>query len=55
VERTKELLDEIGVGGDRLEMYYVSGGQGATFAEAATEMTERIRSMGPNPIKAARG
>jgi F420-non-reducing hydrogenase iron-sulfur subunit len=55
VERTKRLLDEIGLGGDRLEMYFVSGGQGATFADAAKEMTERIRSMGPNPIKAARG
>jgi coenzyme F420-reducing hydrogenase delta subunit len=52
VMRAKDTLDEIGIGGERLAMYFVSGGQGGTFAEAAKEMTERIRAMGPNPIKA---
>ncbi|MBC8447776.1 MAG: hydrogenase iron-sulfur subunit [Chloroflexi bacterium] len=51
VLRTKQMLDDIGLGGERLEMYFVSGGQGATFAEVAAEMTERIRSLGPSPIK----
>jgi coenzyme F420-reducing hydrogenase delta subunit len=51
VLRTKKILDDIGLGGERLNMYFVSGGQGATFAAAAKEMTERIRSLGPNPIK----
>ena len=51
VLRTKAMLDDIGLGGDRLEMYFVSGGQGASFARAAEEMTERIRALGPNPIK----
>jgi coenzyme F420-reducing hydrogenase delta subunit len=51
VLRTKKMLDDIGLGGERLDMYFVSGGQGATFADAATEMTERIRALGPNPIK----
>lgn len=55
VLRTKRILDEIGIGGERLEMYFVSGGQGATFAEAAKEMTERIRALGPNPIKKTHG
>lgn len=51
VLRTKQMLDDIGLGGERLDMYFVSGGQGATFAEAAREMTERIRDLGPNPVK----
>jgi len=51
VKATKKLLDEIGLGGDRLEMYFMSGGQGRAFAEAAEEMTERIRQLGPNPLK----
>ena len=51
VLRTKETLDAIGLGGERLDMYFVSGGQGATFADAAKEMTERIRALGPNPVK----
>jgi F420-non-reducing hydrogenase iron-sulfur subunit len=51
VERAKQVLDEIGIGGDRLEMFFVSGGMGVTFAQYAEQMTERIRSLGPNPLK----
>lgn len=51
VERAKKLLDEIGLGGERLNMFFVSGGMGATFAHYAEEMTERIRMLGPNPLK----
>jgi F420-non-reducing hydrogenase iron-sulfur subunit len=47
-------LDDIGLDGDRLEMFFVSGGMGATFAHHAQEMTERIRSLGPNPLKERR-
>jgi coenzyme F420-reducing hydrogenase delta subunit len=50
VEHTKKILDSIGLGGDRLNMYFISGGQGKSFADAATEMTDRIRDLGPNPL-----
>lgn len=55
VEYVKKLLDEIGLGRERLSIYYVSGGQGQAFANAAHEMTARIRRMGPNPIKRLKG
>jgi F420-non-reducing hydrogenase iron-sulfur subunit len=51
VGRTKQLLDEIGLGSGRLEMYFVSGGMGVTFANAVREMTERLRQLGPSPLK----
>ena len=51
VRRAKEILDEIGLGGERLEMFFMSGSQGHTFAMAAQKMVERIRRLGPNPIK----
>jgi coenzyme F420-reducing hydrogenase delta subunit len=51
VERLKKLLDKIGIGGKRLEMYFVSGGMGQTFARVAQEMTERIKTLGPSPLK----
>jgi coenzyme F420-reducing hydrogenase delta subunit len=51
IARTRKLLESIGVEGERLEMYFVSGGQGATFARAAREMTERIEKLGPSPLK----
>ena len=47
----KELLDQIGLGGERLEMYFLSAAEGARFAEIAMEMTERIRELGPNPLR----
>lgn len=47
----RRLLDEIGLGGERLEMYFLSSAEGARFAEIATEMTERIRALGPNPLR----
>jgi coenzyme F420-reducing hydrogenase delta subunit len=51
VSRTRQLLDEIGLNGERLKMYFMSGGQGMTFADAAREMTDRVRDLGPNPLK----
>lgn len=51
VQRAKSLLEQIGIEPERLEMYFVSGGMGATFAEIARDMTERIRELGPNPLK----
>jgi coenzyme F420-reducing hydrogenase delta subunit len=52
VAYVKKLLDEIGIGGERLEMFYMSAGMGERFARIASEMTEKIRDLGPNPTKA---
>lgn len=54
VQYAKKLLDEIGLGGERLEIFYMSGGQGGTFANAVNTMVERIRKLGPNPLKNGR-
>jgi F420-non-reducing hydrogenase iron-sulfur subunit len=51
VERTKKILENIGIEPQRLDMFFVSGAMGATFASIAQEMTERIRKLGPNPLK----
>jgi coenzyme F420-reducing hydrogenase delta subunit len=55
LQRAKGILDEIGLGGERLEMFFMSGSQGHAFAMAAQTMTERIRELGPNPLKSANG
>jgi len=47
----KGLLDQIGLGGERLEMYFLSSAEGAHWAEIATEMTQRVRELGPNPMR----
>ncbi len=54
VNRLKAILDRIGLGGGRLEMYNLSAGMGSRFAEIAREMHARILELGPSPIKIAR-
>jgi len=51
VDYVKKILDDVGVGGDRLQMYNMSAGEGPKFVEAANEMTDRIKGLGPSPIK----
>ena len=51
INYVKGLLDEIGLGGERLEMYFLSSAEGARWGEIATEMTERILRLGPNPLR----
>lgn len=49
----RELLDHIGVGGERVVMYNLSAGQGPRFAEIAREMTAKVRELGPSSIRIA--
>ncbi len=51
VEYAKKILDEVGIGGERLEMYNMSAAQGPRFVEVANEMNEKIKNLGPSPIK----
>jgi F420-non-reducing hydrogenase iron-sulfur subunit len=51
VERAKELLKEIGLEPQRLEMYNLSSAEGARFAEIVTEMNERLKQLGPSPLR----
>ena len=51
VKRAAQLLQEIGLESERLGMFFMSGSQAHTFAAAAQTMTERVRKLGPNPLK----
>jgi coenzyme F420-reducing hydrogenase delta subunit len=53
VEQASKILDIVGVGGERVRMFNLSSGEGPRFAEIAIEMTEKIKKLGPNPIKLA--
>ncbi len=54
VRYLKALLEEAGIGGERLAMVNLSSAQGPRFAELAAEFTRHVESLGPNPLKAAR-
>jgi F420-non-reducing hydrogenase iron-sulfur subunit len=51
----KRILEDAGIGGERLEMFNMSAAMGPRFAAVAREMTERIRKLGPSPIKRTNG
>ena len=51
VEWVKKLLAEVGLEAERVEMYNLSSAMGDKFVQYATEMTERIRKLGPSPLR----
>ena len=51
VEYVKKVLKEINIDPGRVEMYNLSSAQGKRFAEVAIEMVERIKGLGPSPVK----
>jgi len=51
VNHVKELLAELGIEPERVEIYNMSSAMGAKFAEVATEFTQRIKELGPNPVR----
>ena len=53
VEQAQKILDTVKVGGERVQMFNLSSGEGPRFAEVAREMTKKIKELGPNPIKIA--
>ena len=51
VEQAQKILETIGVGGERAQMYNLSSSEGPRFAQYANEITEKIKELGPNPIR----
>jgi coenzyme F420-reducing hydrogenase delta subunit len=51
VEYAKELLEMIGLEGQRLQMFNLSAAMAGQFVTSASEMTSLISELGPNPLK----
>ncbi len=51
VERTRQMLEEIGLEPERLEMFNLSSAEGSRFAEIVAQMNERIVQMGLSPLR----
>jgi len=51
VAYAKDLLNEVGLGEGRLEMAHIDASDAPLWAETVREMTDRIRALGPNPIR----
>ncbi|MCX6581239.1 MAG: hydrogenase iron-sulfur subunit [Candidatus Aminicenantes bacterium] len=48
----KKMLRSLGVEEDRVRLEWVSASEGVRFGEVIADMTEKIRKLGPNRIKA---
>jgi F420-non-reducing hydrogenase iron-sulfur subunit len=55
VQHVKQLLEEVGVSGQRVEMFNLSASQAPRFVQIAREMSERIARLGPSPIRIGSG
>jgi coenzyme F420-reducing hydrogenase delta subunit len=55
VAYVQKMLNDIGWDGERVEMITMSAGMGERFAKTAQEFTEKIRRLGPSPVKNAAG
>ena len=50
----RSLLEEIGFGGDRIEMVFISPSTQEGLSEGVRAMIEKIEEIGPNPVKKAK-
>ncbi|MBC2703367.1 hydrogenase iron-sulfur subunit [Desulfobacula sp.] len=51
VEHVQKYLEELGWEPERVAMINMSAGMGEFFARTALEFTQKIKQLGPNPIK----
>jgi len=47
----KQLLEFSGIDQRRLLLKWVSSAEGPRFAQVVTEFVEKIRSLGPSPLR----
>jgi len=55
VGHVQGILAALGINPARLQMYNLSAAMGGRFVEIAQEMTERVRALGPSPIRTGKG
>jgi len=51
VETIRQLLKDIGLEPERARMFNLSSAMAGQFAAIATEMTEQVEALGPNPLR----
>ena len=54
-DRIRQMLDEIGVGRERLRMVNLSSAEAPTFVRRVQEIVETVRALGPNPLRESVG
>ncbi len=49
----KQKLAVVNIDAERLEFFNLSAAQGPRWAEICTEFTEKVRALGPSPVRVA--
>lgn len=52
-DHLRQVLDEIGVGAERLRMVNLSAAMAPTFVQRVNEIVDTVKKLGPNPLKSA--
>jgi F420-non-reducing hydrogenase iron-sulfur subunit len=55
IEAIRNLLDEIGLGRERLRMVNLSAAEAPTFVARVKEMVETVERLGPSPLRGTAG
>jgi coenzyme F420-reducing hydrogenase delta subunit len=50
VEYARHLLDECGLGADRLAMYEIAASDAPKWVAVVNEMTAKAKALGPSPL-----
>src|SRR3972149_2402386 len=50
-EAIKLMLQDFGIEEERFRLAWVSASEGPRFAKVITEMTEKVKQLGPNPYR----
>ena len=51
VKQAQNLLDRIGLGGERVQMFNLSSAEGPQFAQYCAEFSAKIAALGPSPLR----
>jgi len=55
VQYVRKVLQAMGINPERLQMYNLSAAMGSRFSEITWEMTEKVKALGPSPVKLGKG
>ena len=50
MKQVQALLEQIGLGGARVQMFNLSSAEGPQFAQYCTDFSAKIAELGPNPL-----
>jgi F420-non-reducing hydrogenase iron-sulfur subunit len=53
IAMTAELLDVLGIDKRRLRLEWISASEGRKFADTMKDFVDKLRELGPNPLKEA--